>query len=52
MDEIYKFVDFDKYCVKCKHANTPEEKNPCAECLEWPVNIHSAKPLRYEENEV
>ena len=51
MDTTYKFVDFDDYCIKCRHASTPEEIDPCAECLKWPVNTHSTKPLRYEENE-
>ena len=49
MEYINKFVDFKKYCERCMYKNTKETKDPCNECLDHPVNIHSHKPINYEE---
>lgn len=46
-----KLVDFYMYCQKCKHSYKDEDDMPCRECLEYPTNVNSAKPVRYEEKE-
>lgn len=48
MEDSYKEVFFDKYCKSCKHSNTKEDKEPCNECLNEPVNLYSHKPVKYE----
>lgn len=50
MEEIYKEVYFDKYCETCKHKELKEDEEPCAECLTYPSNAYSHKPINYEEN--
>lgn len=44
-------VDFEQYCPKCKHKDLPEEKDPCHECLNEPVNDDSRRPLKWEDGE-
>lgn len=51
MDETYKEVYFWEYCKTCKHEMLPENKCPCAECLEYPINLHSHKPVNWEAKE-
>ena len=51
MEYLDKMVDFKKYCVTCKHKDVNEVKDPCNECLDNPVNLHSQKPIHYEEKE-
>lgn len=47
----YKEVYYDPYCGKCKHKKKKEEEEPCAECLNHPVNEFSHRPVKFEENE-
>lgn len=43
------FVDFKTYCATCKHEKEKEETfETCAECLEYPVNANSVKPVNWE----
>ncbi len=49
MDSEYKEVKFHQYCVTCKHEDKKEEESPCFECLDNAVNIHSCKPIKWEE---
>ncbi len=49
MDEHYHEVYFDQYCKTCKYEKTPQEKDPCHECLAEPMNLYSHKPVKYEE---
>lgn len=49
MPNDYKEVRFDLYCSKCKHKKLPEIDEPCYECLKNPVNLHSRKPVNFEE---
>lgn len=49
MDDEYQEVLFGKYCKSCKHKDKLEHEEPCAECLDNPVNLHSQKPIKYEE---
>lgn len=44
-------VRFDIYCATCGHKDIPEEKDPCHECLAFPSNINSRKPVNYKEKE-
>ena len=46
-----KLVDFDIYCVKCKHKKVSQHEEPCNTCLTSPVNEDSHKPVLYEEKE-
>lgn len=45
----YMEVYFHEYCKSCKHKKTKETKDPCNECLSEPINLHSHKPINYEE---
>ena len=48
MDEIYKEVYFNDYCKKCKYKDLKEDDDPCDECLSYPVNVFSHKPIKFE----
>lgn len=48
---IDKEVRFDIWCSKCQYADIPEADEPCAECLEYPSNEHSTKPVNFKEME-
>lgn len=47
-----KEVYFNKYCKLCKHFRKNEDKEPCCDCLDEPVNMHSHKPVYFEEAEM
>lgn len=49
MEYGYKEVEFWKYCEKCKHYEVEDVKDPCNDCLDEPVNLHSTKPVNFEE---
>lgn len=51
MGEVYKIVRFDKYCKTCKFSKTSEDDEPCCECMCYPANAYSHKPVNYEEDE-
>lgn len=51
MDELYKEVYFDKYCCDCKHKDVKDHEDPCDECLNEPVNLHSHKPVNFAEKD-
>ncbi len=42
-------VRFDIWCKKCKDAKTPEEKDPCNECMDHFYNQGSTKPIYFKE---
>ena len=46
-----KMVYFKKYCPTCKYEEVPEEDDPCNECLSYPVNVHTDRPVKWEEKE-
>lgn len=48
MELIDKEVYFDFYCPRCVHADNDEATDPCDECLEYPSNAHSHKPVYYQ----
>lgn len=44
-----KIVEFYKWCSKCEHRNVAEADEPCNECLTYPVNYDSKRPVNYKE---
>lgn len=46
-----KIVEFDKYCEKCRFKDKKESDEPCHECLIYPVNENSKKPVNFKEKE-
>ena len=51
MQDDYKEVHFSEYCLICKHKDVDYTDDPCDECLSNPVNLHSHKPVKFEEKE-
>ena len=47
MESKEKEVWFWMYCKHCKSAKTPEDQDPCDECLNHPGNEDSHKPVNY-----
>ncbi len=48
-DRGYKEVYFHEYCKKCKYEKLKETEKPCDECISEPTNLHTHKPVKYEE---
>ena len=46
-----KEVYFDEYCKTCEFFNSKEDEEPCAECLNEPVNQYSHKPVKYNKKQ-
>lgn len=51
MTNDQKIVEFEKYCCKCEHYKKPEDADPCYECLDYPTNTNSHKPVFFQEKE-
>ncbi len=49
MEIVDREVRFDIWCSSCKHEKAPECEDPCYECLNYPVNQESEKPVRWED---
>lgn len=49
MDEEREVL-FNEYCKYCIHYNKPESEKPCDECLDCPVNIDTAKPVKFKSS--
>ena len=49
-DENYREVDYRTYCSKCMHLMKGEEEEPCAECLDTPLNLYTDKPTKWVED--
>lgn len=49
MESKDKLVEFEKYCSQCKFSSAKEEEEPCCDCLEYPVNANSHKPVCFEK---
>ena len=49
MEQEYKEVYFHEHCKTCKHAKKKETEEPCDECLNEPINLHSHKPVKWAE---
>lgn len=50
-EEDYKEVYFGQYCPTCKHKKRSETDYPCRVCLDYPINLYSHKPVKWEEKE-
>lgn len=48
MEDQVKEVYFHTWCPKCKDHNTKETEMPCNECLEYPFNTHTHKPVHFK----
>ena len=46
-----KLVNFAEYCDKCKHYDLDGTEEPCNECLAYPVNQYTHKPVNFESKE-
>ena len=46
-----KLVNFSEYCDKCKHYDLDGTEEPCNECLSYPVNQYTHKPVNFESKE-
>ena len=44
-----KLVEFDKFCINCKHKRVSQNEEPCNTCLAYPAMQNSSKPLYFEE---
>lgn len=51
VDSDLREVNYEKYCIICKHAECPEHEDPCFECLDNPLNYCTEKPVKWEEKE-
>lgn len=49
MENKFIFVDFKKWCPKCKYFSYPEKSDPCVDCLNMGANEQSSKPVLFEE---
>lgn len=49
MQTEIKIVEFEKYCRLCENNGLPETEDPCNECLTYPTNKNSHKPVNYKE---
>lgn len=45
-----KEVYFNKYCKYCIHFEKRQTDDPCYECLSYPSNEDSRKPVRFEKD--
>lgn len=45
----HREVNFYKYCPLCKYSELNSTDEPCDECLGYPENMYSEKPVKYEE---
>ena len=46
-----KFVNYRLYCPKCTHYALNGTDEPCNECLTYPTNVNSHKPVKYKAKE-
>lgn len=51
MEGNKKIVYFGIYCQCCKYYELDEFEEPCRDCLNYPINIDSHKPVYFEEKE-
>lgn len=50
MIENHEHIVNFAYCKFCEHKNNPEKDEPCADCLENPVNVESHRPVHFKDN--
>ena len=47
-----KEVLYSEWCNKCEHKDLDEDEDPCNECLSYPYNWDSHKPVKFKEIDV
>ena len=45
-----KEVRFDKWCKYCIHKKKTGTEEPCFDCLSYPSNEDSHRPIRFQRN--
>ena len=51
MESREKIVDYYLYCPRCEHLHSPDDEDPCDECLRECTNWDSHKPINFKEKE-
>ena len=51
MEQRYLMVEFEQYCKTCQHEEKAGVDDPCNECLDRPINLHSHKPVNWKPKE-
>lgn len=49
MNDIYREVNFKKYCKTCEYEKVEEKEDPCCGCLDYGCNTESEKPVNWKE---
>lgn len=47
---LKKEVYYDQYCSKCIYKDSPDDNDPCDECLTEYFQINSHKPCNFKED--
>ena len=50
MNDNEHFVEFEIYCLKCKHRELKQDEQPCSVCLSVPARKNTYKPIKFEED--
>ena len=50
MNDNEHFVEFEIYCLKCKHRELKPDEQPCSDCLSVPARKNTYKPIKFEED--
>lgn len=48
-ENIYREVNFEKYCGTCEYEELDEKFDPCNNCLANGTNENSEKPVYWKE---
>lgn len=48
-ENIYREVNFEKYCETCEHKELDEKFDQCNDCLANGTNENSEKPVYWKE---
>lgn len=51
MENIYREVNFEKYCPTCEHKKKDEKFDPCNDCLAEGMNTNSEIPIYWKGEE-
>ncbi len=46
-----KEVWFDQYCKTCKYSSNKDYEDPCNDCLDYPGNVDSHKPVNWRKSD-
>ena len=47
-DRIVNFM----LCRYCRYSECPESAEPCSDCLEYPANVDSRRPVHFEAKDI